>query len=66
MRKIVILVAGSILLSGCAAHRAENAYIKATAALNACLLANPGLPSACNAQAAVQQNDLTLYSNLTE
>jgi len=55
-----------MLLSGCAAHHAEMGYIKATAALNACLQANPGVPSACAAQAAVQQNELTLYTNLTE
>jgi uncharacterized protein YcfL len=66
MRKIVILVAGSILLSGCAAHHAKDAYIKATVALNACILANPGVPTACAAQATVQQNDLLLYTNLTE
>jgi len=66
MRKFLVLLAGSLLLSGCAAHHAEEGYIKATAALNACLLANPGVPSACAAQVAVQQNELTLYSNLTE
>jgi len=66
MRKILVLVTCSVLLSGCAAHQAKLAYIKATAALNACVLAHPGVPSACDAQATVQQNDLSLYSNLSD
>ena len=66
MRKFVFWAVVAVGLSGCAAHHAEMNYIKATNALNQCLLAHPGMPAACQAELAVQQNDLTLYSNLSD
>jgi len=67
MRKILLLAAAACTLTGCgAAHNAKLGYIRATAALNACLLANPSNPAACNAQVQVQQNELMLYSNLSD
>ena len=69
MRKIVLLAVCDMGLSSCgldSAHQAKLSYIRATAALNACVLAHPDLPSACDAQQTVQQNDLSLYSNLSD
>jgi hypothetical protein len=69
MRKVVLLAVCAMALSSCgleSTHQAKMAYIKATAALNACVLAHPDTPSACAAQETVQQNDLSLYSNLSD
>jgi uncharacterized protein YceK len=69
MRQIALFAAIAMSLSGCgfaAQSHARTAYIHATTALNACLIANPQTPASCNALLAVQQNDLMLYSNLSD
>jgi len=69
MRRITIVLLAAATLAGCAspdANSARAAYIQSTTALNQCLLANPQSPSACNAQAQVQQNDLSLYNTLSQ
>ena len=69
MTKQAALFLAALALSGCAIgaeNDARTSYVKATDVLNACLLANPGAPAACNAQSAVVQNDLQLYNNLSD
>jgi hypothetical protein len=66
MRRLAVSALCILALSGCAANTAKRAYVASVAALNACLIANPSDPAACQAQRAVMNNDLMLYSNLSQ
>jgi hypothetical protein len=66
MRRLALSALCILALSGCAANHAQQAYIASVSALNACLLANPSTPATCQAQRAVMDNDLMLYSNLSQ
>ncbi len=66
MRRFVLPALCILALSGCASNHAEQSYIAANSALNACLLANPTNADACAAQREVMNNDLMLYSNLSQ
>jgi hypothetical protein len=66
MRRLAVSALCILALSGCASNTAQRAYVASVNALNACLLANPTNPAACQAQRAVMDNDLLLYSNLSQ
>jgi hypothetical protein len=65
MRRLALSALCVLALTGCQSSAARKSYIAANAALNACLLANPTDTGACKAQREVMDNDLMLYSNLS-
>ncbi len=64
MKRMGVCVVLMGVLSGCAGHIATSRYLQATKAYNACLLANPNTPAACDAEAQVVANDKAVYDDM--
>ncbi len=69
MLRIGLLMAFTISLSACGIaeeHAAKMAYVKSAHDYNACLLNNPAIPKNCDAQKAVMDNQLQVYTTVSD